>query len=795
MPAPTNATIGDGLNTGGFQFDNPATIDAQQAMIRIDHNLNAGKSLFLRLNWDRSSATDFQNDADPRYPGAISGENLTRNLGFAAGWDWDLGPRKANELRVGYMKPSTSLNRDARAKGPMLLANSWTDPLDPSFPSSYSSPTIDVSDYFTLAKTNHTIKFGGSFGFRRQNLGDASGIYPNVTFGQNFGNAPPVSIGPSGNSVISAADRQTFVLLYNDLLGRMESVVQTFNSNLSSFLPAGTPRTRSFSFQQYSAFVQDDWRIRPNLMLNLGVRYELGRTPSETNGLQGALDQVSSITNTAHINGFTFVPGKSWYSKDLNNFAPRLGFAWDILRGKRRLVMRGGWGIYYDGLIGATTNFVDQNSQGLSQTVDVYPNQTGTDVRLRDGIPSPAPPSAPILKPPSTRSSPIAIFDPNLRSPYVQQFQLGLQKEIFADTVIDAAYVGMRGKRLFMDVNLNQTKIEGDFLQAFKQIQAYRNVGAPVPPSNTLVRLFGSTNAAISAIGGSTFDSGQVGLAADIVDRTYYTRYAAAGVSDFYLRNFPQFSDLIFGTNAGSSSYDSFQAGFRRSKAFYMVSAHYAWSKAFDNISTDGAEFISPADSFNPGSNKGPSDFDRRHIINAVGRLTIPFGKHQRYASDIPGLLDAIIGGWNLSGMGIWESGARFSVTSGLQTAQAGVATLADYSGSHEIGSVTRITTAVTWFSPDQILAFSTPTAGGRGTSGRNSFVGPRYVNLDVALYKNFHVKESKNLAFRGEIYNVLNRAHFGVPNSNLADPTTFGTITTTLGTPRIIQLALRLEF
>ena len=276
-----------------------------------------------------------------------------------------------------------------------------------------------------------------------------------------------------------ARDRTTFDNLYNDLLGRIESVSQTFNSSLTSVSPAGTPSTQNYAFKEYAGFIQDDWRIRPNLTLNLGLRYEMSPGPAEENGYQAVLDQASKINSSATISNFKLLQTNSWYSTDFKNFAPRAGFAWDPFE-SGTLVIRGSYGIYYDRLIGAVTNFLDQNSYGFSQNVSVYPNSAGTDLRISDGVPLPMQPSAPLLQPAVTRSSSIAVLNPNLRTPRVDQYHLTLEKRLL-EPFLEAGYVGTRGRRLFQYTNLNQTKTNGDFLLAFQQMQDYRANGTPVP--------------------------------------------------------------------------------------------------------------------------------------------------------------------------------------------------------------------------------------------------------------------------------------------------------------------------
>jgi hypothetical protein len=572
-------------------------------------------------------------------------------------------------------------------------------------------------------------------------------------------------------------------------------------------LPAGAPRTRSYTSQDYAAFIQTDWRVSPSLSVNLGIRYELSTVPHERDGQQMVLDKLSNVNSSANIDNFSFVSGNSWYSRDRTNFAPRIGFAWNT--GKYGLILRGGYGIYYDRILGAATNFIDKNSTAFhTRTASVYPNALGKDVRLSDGIPLPAAPAVPGLALPSTRSASIAIFDPELQTPFVHQFNLNLQRQLFSNTIIEAGYVGSRGEKLFENMDWNQTKTQGGFLEAFKQLQAFRSASlpTPVPASNTLVKIFGSPDNAIAAIGGSNFDLGKAGTAADILDRIYYARYAAAGVSNFYIRNFPQFSSFMVGTNGGSSWYNALHLGIRRSTSVYQVSANYTWAKAEDTMSADGGSYASLEDNFNALANRAPSDFDRRKVFSASAAFYFPWGRGRRFGESPSPLTETLIGGWELGILANWETGARFSVTTGRETYFAGASSLADYNEESraigkKIGKVYRRNidddnkNEVLWFSANDITRFAFPAAGSYGTSGRNAFVGPDYRNIDISLNKNFRVREGMSVQFRVEFFNILNRVNYGLPSGDFSDKDHFGEITTTRGNPRLIQLALRITF
>ncbi len=791
LPDPNFAPIGDHLNTWGYRFNDPVYLNQERVNARIDHNLNPNKQLFLNLNWSRSKGTDIFNDALAHFPNEASGIIKNDFWGFSAGLNWVINPQMVNEFRVGYLQPKTDLNRPARSTGPMLLSSTWSDPLDSSFPRSYKSKLFQASDAMSQARSKHVFKYGVDFQYVRQGSVDYNGVYPNVTSGLNSGNEPAANIGPSEQLNISTEDRQAFERLYNDLLGRIESVTQTYNSSLTSVLPAGIPKKREFSFQEYSAFIQDDWRITSNITLNLGLRYEFGTVPHEENGFQSVLDQAAKISSSANISNFKFVSG-DWRNKNLKDFAPRAGFAWDIF-GSGGTVLRGSYGIYYDRLIGAVTNFIDNNSYGFSQTITKNPNLTGTDVRVRDGIPAIAQPAAPVLQLLNTRSASVAVFDPNLRTPRIDQYNLTLEKK-WGKAVFEAGYVGSRGRRLLQYLNLNQTKTQGNFLQAFLQLQDYRNNGTSVPATNPFIRLFGSPLAALNAVGGSNVDANLVGTVADIMDRGYYANYASAGISDFYIRNFPQFNNFIVGSSTANSWYNSLQAGMRASGVSYHVRANYTWSKSLDTMSSDGGALALPYDSSLPQNNKAPSDFDRKHVLNFAWDYRIPVGRSVHKDSDAPKWLDALIGNWSFGVLYLWESGQRFSISSGSQTAYAGINSLADYSGDRNVGNQFNLQGVDYWFNTDQVAAFTMPAAGSTGTSGRNSFTGPSFSNTDLSLFKNFLIREHQSLQFRVEAYNLFNKVRWGLPDTNIQDPN-FGVISSTVGTPRSLQVALKYQF
>jgi Carboxypeptidase regulatory-like domain len=799
LPDPNNLNAGDTLNTAGYLFNNPNGSWNNQYTGKADHNLTQNHHLFFRYSWFKTYSIDGLNSADATYPGFPQGNQGGVRWGFSAGSDWTLAPTLINELRVGHQSASVDFNRPGRLQGPTVLSNLFTNPYNDAFAQGRNSPVNEVTDYLTKVNGKHTLKFGGNLRMTEQwgyNLaGTSGGIYPNITTAVSLGNTVPTTVGPTGSS-ISSANRTTFEQLYNDVLGRMNQVVQSYFSDLNTFQAPGTARIRDFNVKELGFFAQDDWKIRRNLTLNLGMRWEFSGIPSESNGLVGTIDQAASLSTSYTSSNLTVKKGGQWYNNDWNNFAPRVGFAYDV-KGDGKTAIRGGVGMFYDRMIGATISAVDGATPGFGQDVFVYPNANGTDVRAGDGIPATPQPPAPVLTLPNTRSTTIDVFNPNLRTPYVVQYSLNVQREIPLRMVLEVGYVGSRGIKLFMAQNLNQQKIyTSDFLKSFQELQAFQANGTTPSPGNTIVKIFGTPAAAVSAISATTLSQGQVGAAATTVDRTNYTKYTAAGVPDTYLRNYPQYISVLQGTNAGRSYYNSLQVSLRKQLGSLKVFGNYTWAKSMDNSSVEGNGFASPIDSFNLRLSRARSDFDRPHSFNGTFAYILPVGQGKKFGGTMPRIMDTLIGGWEAGSLVIWQSGGPFTISSGRNTTYGLVNSWANYTGSRNVGDVQRLGDGV-WFYPRDTFAtgFTFPTAGDFGNTGRNTFRGPRYFDTDVSLVKRFRIRENHAVTFRIEGYNIFNNVNFGNPSVSLTSPQTFGKLTSIVGSPRIFQMALRYDF
>jgi hypothetical protein len=439
----------------------------------------------------------------------------------------------------------------------------------------------------------------------------------------------------------------------------------------------------------------------------------------------------------------------------------------------------------------------------------VFPNQTGTDVRAAENPAAPAQPAAPVLTLPATRSTSAVVFNPNLTNGYVQSWSLNIQREIARDTVLQVGYVANHGLKLFMDQDLAQAHANPALQSAFQELVANCTTAAcnatslaNVSANNLFVKMFGTASAAVSAMSTANVQTGQYGNAIYNVEQSasVNAKYAAAGLSPFAVRNFTQYNELVYGTNAGLSWYNSLQVSLRRQMRSMRIAANYTWSKSLDNSSQEGNGITPTLDDYNLKLNKARSDYDRPQVFNFQGLWTLPVGTGHKFGGTMPKWANALVGGWDLGGLWVWESGSPMTAASGRYTGLTyyGASSWDNFSGSSRtIGGVQRMGNGVWYFNPSQnvISQFAFPGALDIGNAGRNTFRGPRFWNVDASLVKSFAITERKRLTFRAEAYNIFNNVDFANPSMAISTPATFGKISGVVNNPRLLQGALRFDF
>lgn len=806
-PNPNNFDVGDGLNTGGFRFNNPSGSMEDQFTIKGDAQVTSSNHAFLRWSWQRNSSIDALNSADATFPGMPQGTQGGHRWGYAIGDDWTISSSLVNEFRIGYQSATTDFLRPNRLQGPSVITNLITDLNYSGYPQGRNSPVIDLTENLTILRGKHTFKTGGAFRRTKQYGYNDSGIWPNITTAVANGNIVASTIGPQG---LASSVRSTFEQMYNDVLGRVDNTYGTFYSDLQTWQAPSTPQVRNYILKESGLFFQDDWKINKRLTLNLGLRWEYFAMPVEQNGLQGYFPQANLINGVSQSTTISLQKGSQWFKGDKNNFAPRVGFAWDVF-GDGKTAVRGSFGVFYDRMMGSVVSAIDGSTPGFVQVSNTYPNQSNNELRVSSaGLPMPSAPAAPVLTLPLTRGTSISLMDPNLRTGYVMNYTLGVQREVLRNTVLDVAYVGNRGLKLFLFRNVNQFLAGGDFLNAFNQMQAYANGGAAPGADNVFVKLYGSAATALSSLGSTNFKNGLVGTVASTIDSnsSNYSKYAAAGLPATYLRNYPQFNQVRLGTNDGRSYYDSLQVSVRRSMGALRLGLNYTFSHSLDDVggysstssAAEGNGFTTIVDNYNVRLQRGTSDFNHKQVFSGQTTYTLPIGKGKLLGGNIPHWVDTFVGGWDLGGIMIWQTGAPFTVLSQrYTTGNTANYTWANYSGATGIGSVSRAGNGVFFLSAADLANFSFPSAGQIGTSGRNTFYGPRFFNIDLSMVKKFRITEKLAITFRTEAYNLINNPNFGGLSTNLNSPATFGKFSSTIGAQstnaRVLQMSGRFDF
>jgi hypothetical protein len=579
-------------------------------------------------------------------------------------------------------------------------------------------PMWDLSNTTTTIRGRHTLNFGANYrkwSLQRDLANDFLGQF---TFSGFF----------TGNAV---ADM---------LLG--------YYSGSSVFQPAGfsvagrSGNPRQFNFQYFAPYVQDDWKVSSRLTLNLGLRWDYRTIPNESNDRMGWRD-LSNPRGGLLVADQTLVDsgivGDSSYYKfagrrnpkdaSKNVFAPRIGFAFRPFGGQSTVV-RGGYGMFWDSFEG----------REIDGAADIYPyvsrgsyNQSVGQTPLRttnELFPSFADLGAAT---PAANTFLAVSMSPNPKNPYVQQWSLGVQRELFTNTIAEVNYIGTKGTNLLMRRNIAQA--------------------LPYDPANPL----------------------------SVRDR----------------KPFPNFEVYIDSDFSGDSNYHSMNAKLERHTSSLVATVVYTWAKSTDNKSAAagiGASGFNGwqglLDNSRPELDRGRSDFDVDHRLVGSFVYNLPFGQGEKFGGDATGVKNAIIGGWQVNGIATFQRG--FPMT--IQAADADG--LNDSFGTNRANQVgdpypSGFEQSINaWFNT---AAFAQPAPGQFGNIGRNTLRGPGINNFDLALFKNFDLGMGSRLQFRFESFNAFNHTQWEAPQTNVANPN-FGRV---LGTrpARINQLGLKLLF
>jgi hypothetical protein len=767
-----NGPLTDPLR-GLYFFPQAMPFDSNGTTFRVDHHFGEKYTVFARYIYNGS--TSGGNDENLPGLGGYTSPAQAHNgaLNFVAA----LRPNLVNEARAGVTRSDVGFNCDgvstmdnystpdalgfgtdysfANAEGVPLLTPFGCSALSDSNGQARRAGTWTVADNLSWTRGRHNLKFGGEFRYVYDKGFDNFNSRPTVDF-TAFGNFGIPIVNCAG----ACANDETLQTLAAALLGvpGIQSQTQYYNAQ-------GTRRAAdylSFVQHEYAGFIQDAWKARPNLTIDLGMRYEFFGVPFERNGnFSNLLDQLPSATPPITFQTVGPGTGRQMYANDYRDFEPRLGLAWDPFR-NGKTSFRAGYGIFHDRVFGNLFGNLEVDPPFVAD-VQNYPslnfaNGVGNLVPL-DMLPPPATQPAPSASvPDGSLLEGIALIDPHLKTPYSQNWNAGVQRDLGHGMTLEVNYVGSGSHRLFRSVDGNP----------------------PIPALVAAAQANGTLPPTVS---------GEELRIAPLLGLPQVTGNEAL-------------FEPVLVKSIGNATYNGLQSVFHKRFGHGLdFQAAYTYSHAIDDsndpLVAPGGNRNIARDSFDLREDRGNSSYDLRHRLIANYIYQFPLGAGHTHFNR--GVGAWALGGWELSGLSTFQSGHPMDLYSSRDSQYTGLTGRPDLVGNpaipagaprNEVGP--------------PLSAFAVQPFGRAGNLGRNVFTGPALYNTDVSLIKSTKLKERFNLQFRAEIYNVFNRIQFNQLDSTgdtLTSPGTFGLADSTLTQPdgttsaRQIQLALKLLF
>lgn len=726
----------------------PDTGDEDEGISRVDWQQSSKNTVFTRY-----FITDF------RDPPVFGGDLLNttragqfaRNQSLVLGDTYSLSSTMINAVHATatrlaiFRGPSSTVpnpgslgvNAPSPIAGALVvsISNYFNVEGGSATPGHFDNNSFQIADDFDWIRGKHQIALGANV--IHAQLNELSTFQSNGQYAFGTGGT-----GSSGDALVDF------------LLGDVQSLTQ------------GNPEQENWRQTYYGLYAQDTYHVLHNLTLNGGVRWE-PYFPAQDRYHRGSHFDPSAFAAGVQSQVFTNAPPGLFFCGDsqtpcsyinghLANFSPRVGFNWDP-RGKGRETIRGGYGLFYDNPeLFYFDRFADDSPFGSASVIN---RPAGGFTNPYQGLKAPGFPL------PFPTSATNAFFAPggifinlplNLRPTYVQQWNLALERQVGANWLFSATYMGNVTNHLWLASDVNAPVFVP---------------GNDCNKSSTVVPVHGTGTSPCST------------SANEQARRPLFVQNPTTGAF---------FSSVSQTTDEGNASYNALllTARHRFSHNFTLL-ANYTYSHCID-LNEFGGEITASrliTDPNNFSADRGNCGFDLRHNFNASYVVGSPlFGNR---------LARLILGDWQFSGIASYQTGFWFSAVSGNDNSLTGikqdradlvagqnpmVGTCADGLSVGSIGC---------WFNT---AAFAQNPLGTFGTSSRNMLEGPHFFNMDMSLGRTFKIREGQALLLRGEAFNILNHPNFGLPNNNQSNGA-FGQISTTVGTPRTLQLAVKYLF
>lgn len=789
---PTPNIAGALLTAANYQYLPASTTTDNKGDARADYTLNARQNGFFR--YSQRAVTFYQPPAFPGIAGGNANGTLyaqTRQL--AAGWNWTLSSSSILELRYGQTWTKSG-------KSPIFLGatNFYTAagitgvniPTDPSYTGGLNAQAVTGYSAFGEQTTNpqfnyptqwnpkvnyiwergrHSLKVGYEYGFLNQAISDFHPKYGSDVYAGAFSS--------TAGSTSQAANLTDF------LFGARN------NYSLNAY--------NEINYERYwhMTYIQDDWKARPNLTINAGLRYEfvspnyeqknnlLNYDPVNQRLLHAGSGTDVSSTAAGHIYSLHYVGGNSLADRGLvdpdhHDFGPRLGFSWQA---RPKTVVRGGYAISYaylfrfggEGMLGyngpnnydATINQIPGEGLCVTQAGSVAGSLTLDPStcfrRTQDGYENSF--DGPINF--STLKAQTRYQLKDFKTPYVEAYHFSAQQELPYKFTLELSYVGDHAVHVpaLEDTNQARTCLPSEIPAA--------------SPGKCATSLQGR-------------------------------------------RPVATFTDILTESNAGFLNYNSLQTKLERrfSNGIFLINS-FTWSRGINNSSADleannGDGAV--VNIYNVKGDRGPSGYNQPLSDTTSAIADVPFGHGKQFGSSIPGWGQQILGGWQLTGTNVVTSGVPINITYTASTNQVVSTTSSVYSLRPNLTSTPAavyghsLTKANSSLNGYFVQSGVSVPSGSQlfGSAGRNDLRGPAFGQFDLAVHKKFALPNDRyNAEFRIEAFNVLNATNYISPGTSIGsvNSTTgaftpsgsFGQFsgTSSVYPSRQVQLALRLGF
>jgi hypothetical protein len=843
-PVPNDTTVGDNMNLVGYRFNAPMPLRWNTYITRLDYSIDSSNkhTIFFRGNLQN----DHENNLMPQLPGqAPASVVLRNNKGFGAGLTDLLSPTMVNTFRYGLTRQGSDQT------GLQTAAMVTFRGVDPTVPTSrnFSNiiPVHTFADDLNWTKGAHTIQVGAVMRASENRRIDFTNAFSSASANGSWLTSSGAELTAPFTDM-SSSGYTLFRYAATDVMGIITQGNAQYNYMANgTAIGEGNAVHRDYANSEYELYGQDTWKATRKLTITAGLRWSLMPPIHEANGQQmspsipigdwfnmrGTLaDQGKSQTGAGSI---AFSPsdgpdGRPLYPDHKKNFAPRLAVAYAP---NAKTAIRGGFGMFYDLFGSGLMRSQDATAFGLS-TALTNPSavlNVATAPRFTSIYTLPKE----VLLPdpgahfPAVYPNAFAItngIDDTLQAPFSMTANVSIQRELNGGWVVQGSYIGRFSRRSLvrrdaaMPTNLKDPKSGMTYFQAATVLarQAVAGVATanvqPVPYWEDLYSKaagggLSATQAVYNRYNANLYDWTYALYQLDTTQGSCDTRNRCSdlGPNAFFS---PQFSYLSVFSSTGSGDYHGGQVTITKhfGDGGYM-NFNYTLSKSMDIRSSTERRGSTTGVVWNPwfpNLSRGVSDYDTTHLFNTLGAYSLPVGKGKHFLGSAHGVVQAVLGGWQVSGAWRWSSGFPASVyETGVWPTNWNNNVWASWNlKTFNIGT-TKNAPAIAgsggpnmFPNPQQGLnAFQYVMPGEIGN--RNPLRGDGMFNIDTALTKRFYMpySDKHSMQFRWETFNLTNTARFDPYTASLdiSIAGTFGKYSDQLTQPRVMQFGLRYEF